>query len=198
MKHAVIFAHPKARSFTGAVADAYSEAVQALGHTVVQRDLYRIGFDPVLKPEELPWADTKATAPDVTAERALLQGADVFVLVYPFWLNAPPAMMKGYLERVFGFGFGYGAGGHSYNPLLSGRRLLSFTSSGAPSAWLQKTGAFDAVRMLFDTYLADLCGMTLIDHVHSGSVSPGASDAFIQARLADVRVAAAKYFGRPS
>ena len=106
--------------------------------------------------------------------------------------------MKGYLERVFGFGFAYGAGGHSYNPLLSGRKLISFSSSGAPFAWVQQTGAYYALRTLFDRYFADLCGMTALDHVHFGPDSrPGASETYVQARLDDVRNIVAKYFGPP-
>ena len=140
MKHVVIFAHPNAQSFTGSVAEVYANAVRALGHTVIMRDLYRIGFDPCLKPSEIPSDKVFGPAPDVVAERALLKDAEVFALVYPLWLYAPPAIMKGYMERVFGFGFAYGAEGHSYNPLLSGRKLISFSSSGSPFAWVQKTG----------------------------------------------------------
>ncbi len=194
MKHAVIFAHPNAESFTGAVAKVYADTVQALGHAVVVRDLYRIGFDPCLKPGEIPSERTFGPEPDVVAERAELRDADVFVLVYPLWLYAPPAIMKGYMERVFGFGFAYGGDGHSYNPLLSGRKLISFSSSGSPSAWAQQTGAFDALRTLFDKYFADLCGMTVIDHVHTGPMRPGASADFVQGRLEEIRRTVRKHF----
>lgn len=197
MNHAVIFAHPSPHSFTGAVAETYAATARALGHAVITRDLYRIGFDPLLRASELPWSQPVIVPPDVAAERAMLREIDVFALVYPFWLNAPPALMKGYLERVFGFGFGYGAGGHSYKPLLSGRQLISFSSSGAPLAWLQKTGAYDAECTLFGSYIADLCGMTSIDHVHVGGVVPGASESFVQARLEDVKKTVSKYFGKP-
>ena len=56
MKHAVIFAHPGAQSFTASVAAAYAQAAESLGHTVILRDLYRIGFDPAfaLKAENAP------------------------------------------------------------------------------------------------------------------------------------------------
>lgn len=196
MQHALLFAHPRPVSFTGAVAEAYTKAAKALGHTVVTRDLYRIGFNPVLKASELPWSESKSLEPDVAAERALLQDCDVFVLVYPFWLNAPPAMMKGYLERVFGFGFAYGGGGHSYEPLLSGRRLISFSSSGAPLPWLKKTGAFDAECALFGNYIAELCGMTQLDHIHVGGIVPGASECFVRARLEDVHQTVLKHFAK--
>lgn len=195
MKHAVIIAHPAGSSFTASVAQTYARAAEGLGHRAVVRDLYRMQFDPRLKAEEIPGSPNFKPAPDVTAERAEIGDCDVFALFYPLWLNAPPAMLKGYLDRVFGFGFAYGGAGRSYNPLLKGRRLISFTSSGAPSTWLEETGAMEAVHTLFDRYLADLCGLTLVDHVHFGAVVPGASAFFVQARLSEVTHAVATNFG---
>jgi len=197
VNHAVIFAHPKPDSFTAAVAETYAETVQELGHALIRRDLYRIGFDPVLKAAELPVAGGFRPEADVAAERAMLHDVDIFALVYPLWLNAPPAMMKGYLDRVFGFGFAYGENGHSFNPLLTGRKLISFSSSGAPLDWVQRTGALDAVSTLFDRYFCQLCGMHSIEHVHFGAVLPGAQESFVQARLQDVRQTVRKHFGNP-
>ena len=196
MKHAVIITHPNAQSFTSSVAGTYAKACEALGDSVVVRDLYRMGFDPCLKPDEMPFAQSFQPGADVAAEREVLKDCDVFALFYPLWLNAPPAMLKGYLERVFGFGFAYGGAGHSYNPLLTGRKLISFSSSGAPSEWLEETGSLSALRALFDIYFASLCGMTVLDHVHAGNIVPGASSYFIQARLDDVRKTVNQHFGR--
>src|SRR5689334_7807943 len=104
-KHVVIACHPEAESFTLSVARAYCDAVVDRGQGAILRDLYRIGFDPVLKaPERLPDAPF-VPSPDVRDELALLEGADAFVLVYPLWFGTPPAMMKGYIERVLGAGF---------------------------------------------------------------------------------------------
>lgn len=153
MKHAVIFAHPRSESFTASVARTYASKVKALGHEVVIRDLYRMNFSPVLQADELPFDPGFSARNDVMAERALLSDAKVFALVYPFWLNAPPAMLKGYLDRVFGFGFAYGGEGRSA-PLLHGRSLITFSSSGAPDYWLKETGAMEAVGRLFDHYLS--------------------------------------------
>ena len=196
MKHAVIFAHPRPQSFTASVAETYAQASCALGHEVVVRDLYRMGFDPCLKAGELPFDTSFKPEADVLAERRILQDCNVFAFFYPLWLNAPPAIIKGYFERVFGFGFAYGAGGHSNAPLLSGRKLISFTSSGAPLEWIQKTGSLGAVQTLFDDYFAELCGMTALEHVHFGGVAPGASASFVQARLQIVSLKVTKHFGR--
>ena len=195
MKHALIICHPKANSFTATVARTYAMACEALHHDIVIRDLYATGFDPRLKATELPFAADFHPERDVMSERGLLQPCDVFALFYPLWLNAPPAMMKGYLDRVFGFGFAYGGSGHSYNPLLSGRKLISFSSSGAPLLWLKQTGALSAMCALFDDYFASLCGMNALEHVHIGGVTPEASESFVEARLEDVRKTVIRHFG---
>jgi NAD(P)H dehydrogenase (quinone) len=195
MKHALIIAHPKSESFTVAAAHVYRAACEALGHQTVTRDLYRVGFAPCLKAEEMPGPDGFAPAADVLAERALIGDCNVFAFFYPLWLNAPPAMLKGYMERVFGFGFAYGGDGHSYDPLLPGRRTISFTSSGAPLGWIKQIGSLDALCVLFDDYFAKLCGMTSLDHVHFGGMKGGASSVFVEARLNEVRKTVIQQFG---
>lgn len=173
MKHAVILVHPAERSFTGAMAEAYIDAVRKSAGQVVVRDLYRVGFDPRLQATEIPTAAGFHTSADVAAERTLLADADVFAFFYPLWFNAPPAMMKGYIDRVFGLGFGYAPGAGEQSPMLEGRKLISFTSSGAPEAWVHETGAFDALYTLFDRHIANMCGLQILEHVHTGGVVSG-------------------------
>jgi len=194
VKHAVIFAHPQRHSFTGSVARAYEEAAHRLGHSVVMRDLYRMGFDPCLRESELPFSADFRPGADVLAEREMLEDANVFALVYPLWLNAPPAILKGYLDRVFGFGFAYGKEGHS-RPLLRDRSLITFSSSGAPLYWIQETGAFAALGKLFDSYFAELCGLTFLERVHFGSIIPAIRDDAVAARLANVSECVTRHFG---
>jgi NAD(P)H dehydrogenase (quinone) len=173
MKHVVIIAHPNSRSFNGAVAASYCAAAKSLGHTALLRDLYALNFQPALTSAELPFDNGGEPGSDVVAERAVIADADIFALVYPLWLNAPPAMLKGYLERVFGYGFAYGHDGNGTRPLLTGKRLISFTTSGAPVQWVRETGAFDALRTLFDRHFAAVCGLSVVDHVHFGDIVPG-------------------------
>jgi len=194
MKHAVIFAHPRPKSFIGSVAAAYAKKAASLGHQVVTRDLYRMKFQPCLGESELPFDPGFAPAADVTAERKILTDVDVFALFYPFWLNAPPAMMKGYLDRVFGFGFAYGKEGRSV-PLLQGRMLITFSSSGAPEHWLRETGAMEAIGTLFDRYFAELCGMRFLEHIHFGGIVPRIREDAVVSRLEQVDALVEKHFG---
>ena len=95
-KHAIIACHPDEKSFTLAVANRYAEAVRAHGHEAIIRDLYRMKFNPVLKSAERRGRPAK----DVEKEWGTLGKVDVFVLVYPIWFGTPPAMLKGYIDRV--------------------------------------------------------------------------------------------------
>lgn len=194
MKHAVIVAHPNPQSFTHSVARAYCEAVAARGHDVLLRDLYAMDFDPRLKASEIAGTPGFAPADDVKAERAGLTDADVFCFVYPFWVNAAPAILKGYIDRVFGISFAYGPDGDGNQPLLGGRKMISFTSSGAPTEWVHKTGAWHAEVTLFDNHVATLSGLQVLDHVHFGNVVPGMRADVAESHFAEVRATVAKYF----
>ena len=187
MLQAVIVAHPNPDSFTVSVAHAYARAAEAAGGTVVVRDLYTMNFDPCLKRDEIPTAADYRIWPDVAAERAVLEGAGLYVLVYPFWVNAPPAILKGYIDRVLGFGFGFSPEGEGGHPPATGKRLLSLTSSGAPRHWVVDTGALNAVRNLFDTHLAKVCGLTVLDHIHFGAITPNMTAAAAERHLDLVR-----------
>ena len=82
-RHAVILCHPDPDSFNGAVARRYCETVRKNGQTAVLRDLYQMGFDPVLHSDERPQTNDIVFAADVAAEIEEIRNADVFVLVYP-------------------------------------------------------------------------------------------------------------------
>lgn len=170
-RHAVILCHPNERSFNAAVARTYCETVRSLGHQPVLRDLYRIGFDPVLKTGERSAGEAQKLSGDIAAELESIRGADVFVLVYPIWFGTPPAMLKGYVERVFGSAFSYrDVHAGRPHPWLSGKYLLSITSSGTTATWLDRSGAWMSLRNVFDNYLAKAFSMASSEHLHLASV----------------------------
>jgi NAD(P)H dehydrogenase (quinone) len=191
MKQAVILAHPAGDSLNAAIAKAYVAAAREHGHEVVLRDLYRMGFDPRLKAEEIPGPSPPKFAADVLAERAALADVDVFVFVYPLWFNAPPAILKGYVDRVFGMGFGFKPDLGGSEPALHGRALLSFTTSGAPDFWVQDTGALETLKHSFDAHLAGVTGLEVLDHVHFGGMVAGVSRQTADGVLTKVRETAA-------
>ena len=187
-RHVVVLAHPSTRSFNGLVAQAYCEAVGRCGQESIVRDLYAIGFDPLLRENERPRQGGGQVMPDVKFEHAAIRGSDVFVLVYPIWFGMPPAILKGYVDRVLGSGVtaqamqaGAGAG------LLQGKRLVSITSSGASKAWLNQQGQIEALRAVFERYLAHGLGMKSCENLHFGEMIEGLSEDFLDPLLAQVQ-----------
>ena len=170
-RHVVILCHPDERSFNAAVARTYCETVRSQGHEAILRDLYRLGFDPVLKTGERPAVGAQTLSSDVNRELETIRDADIFVLVYPIWFGTPPAMLKGYVERVLGAGFSYRAAqAQEPHPWLGGKHLLSVTTSGNTSTWLDQRGAWDSLREVFDNYLAKAFSMASSQHLHLESI----------------------------
>lgn len=194
MKHAVILAHPAVKSLNAAIARTYVEAVEGLGHEVIVRDLYRMRFDPRLRASEIPGPQAPVFRKDVLAERALLADVEVFAFVYPLWFNAPPAILKGYIDRVFSMGFGFKPTFGGNEPALTGRRLISFTTSGAPDHWVRETGALGDLTRLFDRHLAGTCGLIVVDHAHFGGIVSDLTAAAAAEILDRVRSAARVHF----
>jgi NAD(P)H dehydrogenase (quinone) len=196
-RHAVILAHPDADSFNAAAARAWCEAAEALGHDAVLRDLYRLGFDPVLKSSEQPRPDRFAMSNDVAAELAVIGKADVFVLVYPIWFGAPPAILKGYIERVLGAGFSYDAiRERSSHRFLGGKQLVSISTSGNSIQWLDEQGAWLSLRMVFSDYLAQAFSMARSEHLHLSNIVENMTERHVMEELYRVSELARELCGR--
>lgn len=193
VKHAIIVCHPEEDSFTLSVAHRYAEAVQAHGHEAVIRDLYRMKFDPVLHAEERKGEP----ASDVTEEWATLGKVDVYVLVYPIWFGTPPAMLKGYIDRVFGAGRDRGWGGEGgTSELLAGKRLVSLTSSGSMRAWLSEKGVLGSLRTVYDRYFADVFGFSETHRYHFDGVTDDIPERDVSMHLHEVEKAARDVMAR--
>ena len=193
VKHAIIACHPELKSFTLSVANRYAEAVRGHGHEVVLRDLYRMRFNPVLRARER----RGVPAADVTKEWALLGKPDVFVLVYPIWFGTPPAMLKGYIDRVFGAGRSRGISDEGGpGELLTGKRLVSLTSSGSLRAWLDEKGVLNSLRTVYDRYLMEVFGFAETHRYHFDGVTAEIPEREIGMHLLDVEKAAREVMSR--
>lgn len=119
VKTLIVLAHPDKKSFNGQWAEASCSASAALGHEVLQSDLVQMGFDPVERADhyQLPDMDpfdvlrvqeaaseTDALPHDVATEIAKIEVADRVIFHFPMWWFAPPAILKGWFERVLANG----------------------------------------------------------------------------------------------
>lgn len=192
-RHVVVLAHPDPNSFNASVVRAYCETVRSCGQEAVVRDLYAIGFDPMLKGDEQPRGQATTPLSDVQAELAVIGGGDIYTLVYPIWFAMPPAMMIGYIDRVLGAGVTareiQEGEGHS---VLSGRHMLSITSSGAREVWLDEQGQVESLRKLTGEYLLHAFGMKSCEHFHLGGIVEGYEKPFVDRALHEVHECARK------
>lgn len=154
MKVLVVFAHPEPRSLTAALRDVAIAELEAAGHEVRLSDLYAMGWKseidradfPALGAGErlLPVAASKEAyaggtlTADVQAEIGKLLWADALILQFPLWWFAMPAILKGWVDRVYAYGFAYGVGEHSDRRWgdrygegrLAGKRAMLIVTAG--------------------------------------------------------------------
>jgi NAD(P)H dehydrogenase (quinone) len=187
-RHIVVLAHPDPGSFNAQIANVYCETVRGCGQEALLRDLHEMDFNPVLHADERPSRRVFKVYPDVQAELDTITGADVLTLVYPIWFGSPPAILKGYVDRVLGSGVTPRAlQDEAGSGLLNGCRLVSFTSSAAREPWLAEVGQELSLRDVFDRYLQHAFGMKSSEHVQFGGVVEGFAKRFIDQYLNDVQ-----------
>ncbi len=105
MKVLIVVAHPNPSSFNHALAGAAAESLRALGHEAVVQDLCSDGFDPLMSAAE--FAKDAVLPADIARRCAELAAADGLIVVHPNWWGQPPAVLKGWLDRVVRPGVAY-------------------------------------------------------------------------------------------
>ncbi|MBS3909635.1 MAG: NAD(P)H-dependent oxidoreductase [Actinobacteria bacterium] len=161
MNISVILAHPSKDSFNHAIAHIVDETLRANGHAVRLRDLYAEGFDPVLPAEEI----IKGAKLDVvvSAHCEEIATADGIVIIHPNWWGQPPAILKGWVDRVIrpgiAYGFEEGDGGEGVPVgLLKAQSALVFNTSNTPPR--RELEAFgDPLETLWKNCIFSLCGV---------------------------------------
>ncbi|MEX3949569.1 NAD(P)H-dependent oxidoreductase [Paraburkholderia sp. EG287B] len=125
----LVYAHPEPKSLNGALRDFTVRRLEAAGHAVQVSDLYAMNWKAALDAQDSverrsdapfdPSLDSKHAfenglqAGDIAQEQAKLLWADTLILQFPLWWFSMPAILKGWVERVFAYGFAYGVGEHS-------------------------------------------------------------------------------------
>jgi putative NADPH-quinone reductase len=140
MRILVVFCHPALQSFLASVMSDLTAELEARGHEVRVLDLYVQGFDPVLRLDA--WRahrEGRSTPEELEDHVAALREAEGLILVYPTWWYGLPAMLKGWLDRVFQPGVAFTIERRvfqlHYLPQL--RRFAVLTSYGSPKLFIE-------------------------------------------------------------
>ena len=187
MKTLVVYCHPNPQSFSAALYVRTVETLKARGDELRSFDLYAENFQPVLTREEReaylpnPGLIEARVQPHVDA----LRWAEHLVFVFPIWFYGPPAMLKGWLERVWLPGVAFLPPPQKGRPAVPGlrqiQRLTVITHGGAPWWWLKVMG--DPARKLFmrglRALMAKNCKTTWLQLHNMNNVTRADCDAFI-------------------
>lgn len=165
MRCLVVYAHPHPGSFCRAIKDAVVKELKVRKHETVLRDLYAMEFQPVLRGDELMELTTKGTvADDVAREQEHIAGADVIIFIFPIWWAGLPAIVKGYLDRVFSKGFAYDITPEGNHGLLQGKKVAIINTTGAPESFTKLHGVDAASRRVMDAGMFGFCGCEVLLH----------------------------------
>jgi NAD(P)H dehydrogenase (quinone) len=172
MKILIVYAHPEPQSLNGALKDLAVRHLTDQGHEVRVSDLYAMDWKAVADGDDFPSHDSGerlfyaraskrafadgSQSPDIAPEQEKLLWADAVIFQFPMWWFSTPAILKGWIERVFAYGFAYGVGVHEgerwgerYGEgTLTGRRaMLSVTIGGRAPHYSDRgvNGALDDV-----------------------------------------------------
>ena len=161
----VILAHPRHGSFNHAIADAACAAARRNGHRAIFHDLCAEGFDPCLPAGEIP--DDGPVPPAIQQHCRELQEADGIVIVHPNWWGQPPAILKGWIDRVVRPGVAYrfqegDSGEGAPVGLLKAKAALVFNTSNTPAAREQSVFG-DPLETLWKNCVFGLCGVTRVE-----------------------------------
>ncbi len=151
-----VLAHPEPQSFNAHLVRSGSTALEAEGWTVSVSDLYAMGFDPCERPEhyvgraaparfdaqveQRHGSETGGLPKPVTDELALMDRADLLILQYPMWWHLPPAMLKGWFDRVLAYGAAYTSKKRFENGRFVGKRAMLSVTVGTSRATYEHDG----------------------------------------------------------
>jgi len=201
MQVLVVYAHPEPESFNGALLNVARETLTAAGHDVEVSDLYAQGFNPVagthdvkerqdksvfnLGAEQMHAAKNAGFADDVQAEIDKLMRSEVLILQFPMWWFSMPAILKGWIDRVFAFGQAYDFGRTWDAGVFVGRRaMLTITASAPAAAFMPDGRSGDMERVLWPIHggVLALCGYSVLPPFIAHGI-PFVGDEAMQAEL---------------
>lgn len=176
MNSLVVVSHADSNSLTHHVAHATVDALRDAGGTVELADLYAEGFDPRFADADLSFYRGTGSAPnDVASEQERIDRAEHLILVFPMYWWSFPALLKGWIDRVFvnGWAFDY-TPGSSFQKKLDRLTIHLVPVAGDDAASFERHGIDIAVRTQIEQGIIEYCGAKVgsTTFVHESDTKP--------------------------
>ncbi len=186
MKALVVMAHPNPKSFNKGILDTITGELQKKNSEVRVKDLYAMNFNPVLSGSDFEQFQAGKAPQDIAAEQADITWADTLIFIYPIWWWGQPAILKGWIDRVFSYGFAYQQNEAGIEGLLKNKKALVITTSGSDEVIWEQTKAADAIKRVMFAGTLNFSGITDATYRNFYAV-PTVSDSDRQAMLEEVK-----------
>lgn len=160
MKILAVFSHPMRNSFTREVLDSFVKGLNEVGHEVEIADLYGEDFQPIMQERDFAQFEDLPMPDDVLREQARFERCDAFVLIFPIWWWSFPAMMKGWIERVFTAGWAFKVTEDPSGSMLKSRRALVLCCAGGSESMYEKYGTYETLKQQVGVGVMEYCGVT--------------------------------------
>jgi len=170
VKNLIVVCHPNPKSFSAAIAKTVESVLTAKGESFVTRNLYELNFNPILAGSDFMEFKAGKTPADIAEEQKHIAAAENIIFVYPLWWTGLPAMLKGYVDRVFSKGFAYDFADGQLKKMLRGKRGLLLTCHGNPKDFYDSIGMYQALNLTSDNGIFDFCGIEVVAHQYFDSV----------------------------
>jgi NAD(P)H dehydrogenase (quinone) len=170
MNYSIVYAHPNPQSFNHAILETLEASLRQKGEVVV-RDLYALIFNPVLSAEELGGLQSNEIPQSIKEEQLHVQWADIIFFVFPLWWAGPPAILRGYMDRIFSKGFAYDFGADGLQRKLEGKKLQIITTIGESRENYEKSGMFNSLKQTMGDVLSDFTGIEILPIQYFTSVT---------------------------
>jgi len=156
----IIFAHPNPDSFNGAILKTIENKLKEKEYQFISKNLYQLNFNPVLTMNDFARMENSTVTQDIAIEHADIEWAKNIILIYPTWWAGPPAILKGWIDRVFSRGFAYALQEDgSVKGLLSDKTVMVFTTSGSSEENMKQSGLYTAMEKIMLEGTLRFCGI---------------------------------------
>jgi NAD(P)H dehydrogenase (quinone) len=182
MKINIIYSNHHGGNFNSQLLDTLKHWLLNKGHELVIRDLYQMNFNPVLTKHDFERMAAGNTPEDIAKEQDMVKWADVMIFMYPVWWGGMPAILKGYIDRIFTSGFAYHSNGSGTYPLLNDKKAIIMSTMGQARADYEK-GMFAAMNLVNVEGIFRFCGVEVVDQLYFPSihsVSESEKEAYLQ------------------
>lgn len=176
MRHLIVTALHRSESFLSQGTKKLVASLKENGNRVEVRDLYKDNFQAILTTDDFERLKMNDLPEDIQREQDFITEADYMWIVFPIWWTSMPAILKGYIDRVFLNGFAYTMNGDRPVGLLKGKKVIIINSMGMSYKEYEESGTFEALKLTIDKGIFEFTGIEVVEHKYFASIMSADED----------------------